>query len=72
MMPADAEFAFIEHAKRLDLYGVELFECRVRDQRSEFVDPRPKIKLLSRPTSEIRDQFAILRPATLPSIVLLR
>ncbi|KAF8359979.1 hypothetical protein PRIPAC_94974 [Pristionchus pacificus] len=28
MMPADAEFAFIEHAKRLDLYGVELFECR--------------------------------------------
>ncbi|GMS87362.1 hypothetical protein PENTCL1PPCAC_9537, partial [Pristionchus entomophagus] len=28
MVPADAEFAFIEHAKRLDLYGVELFECR--------------------------------------------
>ncbi|GMR40808.1 hypothetical protein PMAYCL1PPCAC_11003, partial [Pristionchus mayeri] len=28
MVPADSEFAFIEHAKRLDLYGVELFECR--------------------------------------------
>ncbi|GMT18397.1 hypothetical protein PFISCL1PPCAC_9694 [Pristionchus fissidentatus] len=28
MVPSEAEFAFIEHAKRLDLYGVELFECR--------------------------------------------
>ncbi|GAB6030554.1 hypothetical protein CHUAL_007419 [Chamberlinius hualienensis] len=29
--PADAEFNFLDHAKRLDMYGVDLHKARVRD-----------------------------------------
>lgn len=29
--PADAEFNFLDHAKRLDMYGVDLHKAKVRD-----------------------------------------
>ncbi|XP_076460431.1 tyrosine-protein phosphatase non-receptor type 4-like isoform X3 [Babylonia areolata] len=32
--PADAEFNFLERAKRLEMYGVDLHSARVRDQSS--------------------------------------
>lgn len=28
-LPADAEFNFLDHAKRIDMYGVELHKARV-------------------------------------------
>lgn len=29
LCPAEAEFRFLQHARRLDLYGVELFDAKV-------------------------------------------
>lgn len=37
-LPADAEFNFLDHAKRLDMYGVELHSAKVRFYYIIFVN----------------------------------